>query len=532
MNKQQILKNYFYPLNSNVFILKNLPEVIKGTLFSRYSRTTKDIKTLFLEEFYNNEELSGAFGTDYESSSVDVKKAEEFYERVLVGYGDDSVAELGSAHVAVENISMLATKAIEEHRVGLSPLEKSTRYVYYDKKIDGEYQYYRDPDILSSRYAEEYVSVCDELFDTYSFIVKNAQPKLKEIYPGDNEDKAYISSIRAKACDIARSLLPLSTKTNMGVMGNGRAFEYLLTHLINDQLSEVRSLGEDMYSALEDIINPFVKRAVSTRGDSYRDYINQTEAPLLKLRDNYFVKETIHNKPSVNLLNIDSNGLNEIVAATLYQYTDMNFKQCQIESLKMNNAESFALINSLGSNRAVRQHKLHRVTENMYASFEIVADWGVYKDLMRHRVLTRHKKMFSALYGYYVPPEIDLLGFGDKYREVMNKATDLYGKMSKVLPEQAQYLVTHGSYTPFYIKINMRALSHLTELRSVAQGHSSYRFVAQEMARLVTNKFPVLGPNFFKFVDYKNYDLERLDAFKKLDNKAKEKGVDAFKDLI
>lgn len=529
MKYDEILSQYFFPHNADVFVLKNLPEVIKGTLFSRYSRTTKDIKTLFLDEFYNNEALKGSFAQPSEQPALNVEKAEDFYERVLVGYGDDSVAELGGAHIALENISMLATKEIEEHRIGLSPLEKSTRYVYYDKKVNGEYLYYRDPVLCASSYRELYVSTQEMLFEAYSKIVRESQPKLMSIFPGDSQDKAYISSIRAKACDIARSLLPLSALTNMGVYGNGRAYEYLISLLIGHPLEEVQELGQKMYIALSDSLGPFIKRAVSSRGDEYRAYRIATEHPFRMLAENFEISPTVYREPQVKLVSIDQDSIQAIAAAILYQYTDLSYEQSYQQVSEMSAGEQEAMIRQLGIHREVRQHKPMRAVEEAYAAFEIVADWGVYKDLMRHRLLTRHKKLFSAAYGYYTPPEIELLGYGAFYKEVMDKAADAYHTLSAHFPEQAQYLVTHGSFTPFYIKINMRALSHMVELRSVAQGHTSYRFVAQQMAKLVAERFPLFAETIFKFVDYHAYDLERLEAFKRIQAKAELKGVDVFK---
>lgn len=529
--KEDILKLYFYPHDSNIFVIKNLPEVIKGTLFSRYSRTTKDVKQLFLDEFYNNDELQGVFRVGVESKKLLTSKAEDFYERVLVGYGDDSVAELGGAHIAIEQISMLATKAIEEHRIGLSPLEKSTRYVYYDKKVDGKYRYYCDPVLMNSQFKDLYIQTCELLFDAYSKIVREAQPLLMRIFIGDKDDKAYTASIRAKACDLARSLLPLSAFTNMGVFGNGRAFEYLLTEMLGDRLDEVRSVGEQMHAALSDVIGPFIKRSKTARGDQYRTY----RAKLLEVVESMVpersdLRQIYYNSPSVRLVDFDDKAVEKILAAIVYQSCELDYDSAFRVVMSMSPSKREDVFKRMGGLRKYRQHKPLRAAEEPYAAFEIVADWGVYKDLMRHRILTRHKKLFSASYGYFVPPELEMIGLKNVFVEAMDKATQAYELVCKQYPEQAQYLVTHGSYTPFYVKINMRALSHLVELRSAPQGHSSYRFVAQEMARLICEQYPIFADSLFKFVDYKNYDLERLEAFKKLELKAKEKGVMVFED--
>ena len=280
--QQKILKNYFTNSKSDVFVLTNLPEVIKGTLFSRYSRTNKDLRSLFLEEFVSSKYLKDFFKnqTAINQKFLDTKKAEDFYKRILIGFGDDSVAELGGAHLAIENISVLATKSLEEHRLGLSFLEKSSRYVYFDKKINNQYQFYKPARILNSKFRDLYLETNNFLFESYSKIVRELQPILKEIYPGDENDPAYKFSIRAKACDLARGLLPLAAKTNLGVYGNGRAFEYLLINLYANPLEEVKDLAFQVQKNLEKVIKPFILRAKNDKGLAYQNYLISREKAL------------------------------------------------------------------------------------------------------------------------------------------------------------------------------------------------------------------------------------------------------------
>ncbi|MDQ3239125.1 MAG: FAD-dependent thymidylate synthase [bacterium] len=529
-DEKKILKRYFTSIDDSVFGLVNLPEVIKGTLFSRYSRTAKDIKRLFLDEFYLNKDIKGMFNERTADASINIEKAEAFYDRVLVGYGDDSVAELGGAHAAIEGISMLATKSIEEHRIGLSPLEKSTRYVYYDNKINGEFQYYRDPVIMDSEFASIYIETNEMLFEVYSKIVRDIQCELKKIFPGDDTESAYKSSIRAKACDIARSLLPLSSKTNMGVYGDGRSWEYLIMNLAADPLNEAREVGEKLDGALKEMIPAFTKRAMSERGDAYREYLDKTTTPLKMLKENFSGGLAQYTAPSVRIVESDDLCVEKIIAGMLYAYTDMEYRDALSESINFSSEEKEAVFKQLGDFRKSRHHKPLRLLEEAYFAFEIIADWGVYKDLMRHRILTRHKKIFTSEMGYFTPYEIEMTGFGDLYRETMDKATDAFLKIKNKYPHEAQYLVTHGSYTSFYQKLNVRALTHMVELRSIPQGHPSYRKVAQEMAMLVSAKYPLLGKHVFKFVDYNDYDLERLDAFRKIEKKANKLGVNVFEE--
>lgn len=511
--ERDILSQHFTNTDRSVFALKNLPEVVKGALFSRYSRTAKDLRRLFLDEFYTNPDIAA---TLTQVPVINTQKAEDFYDRILVGYGDDSIAELGGAHVAIEDVSMLATKAIEEHRIGLSPLEKSTRYVYYDKQAkDGSLPYVEDIVIAGSEFKQLYFETNEMLFRAYSKIVRESQAMLMQVFPGDVNDPAYKFSIRAKACDIARNLLPLSTKTNMGVFGNGRAYEYLITTMLGDRLNEVRQLGLDLNQELSQVIPSFIKRATTPRGDQYREYLKQTHESL-----DMFVERNGSSTKGylVDMVGVDGESATRIIAALFYEKSKLSYREALLKARNMNYEDECAILDAMGEHRQVRQHRPLRYTEEVNFTFEIVADWGVYKDLMRHRMLTRHKKRFSTVYGYHIPEELDLLGFRQLYVDAMDQASEAQQKIEAVFPEQSQYLVTHGHYTPFIITANLRALSHMLELRSTPQGHPTYRKVAQDMALKILDIYPEYAP-MLKFVDYENYDLERLEAFKKLRSK-------------
>ena len=530
--EKKVLKNYFTNVEDDVFCLINLPEVIKGTLFSRYSRSAKDLRRLFLDEFLNSNELKNYFQKTKEEkdSLLRTEKAEDFYERILVGYGDDSVAELGGAHLALENISVLATKSIEEHRIGLSPLEKSSRYVYFDKKVDGRYQFYTPKKISSSKYATLYEKVNHLLFDTYSKIVHEIQPLLMEIYPGDKNDIAYKFSIRAKACDISRYLLPLSAKTNLGIFGNGRAFEYLLIHLYVDPLEEVVDLAKKINEELRKVIPAFIKRASNERGVKYQNYLKKREEKVKKVLEKIIFQQTkssFTKKESVKIVDYEKNGLEKVLSAIIFEKSNLDYRSIYEKVKKMSLKKKEEIFKAYVFGRENRHHKVGRALENVYFTFEVMADFGVYKDLMRHRILTRHRQLFTNEFSYAVPKEIDLLGFGKIYRQAADFAVEAYLKIKEKYPFEAQYLVLHGAYNRFYMKMNLREVVHLCELRSSPQGHPSYRKIAQEMTKAVIKKYPIFKLA-LPFVDYNDYNLERLSSFKRLAQKAKKLKVNVF----
>lgn len=233
-----LLQPFVTNVDRPVFCLRNLPEVVKGALFARYSRSTKSLRRLLLDEFITEPEsgfaaIVSAVGDSPAAQLVAARQAEAFYERVLIGYGDDSVAELGGAHLACEGVSNIAAKLLEDSRLGLSPLEKSTRYVRFDLPGPDGYLYLREPALMASPFAERYTATMDNLFATYSALLGPVQAWLQAQFPRDEATtpRAYRNAIQAKALDLLRGLLPMATQTNVGLFGNGRAFEYLIIKL-------------------------------------------------------------------------------------------------------------------------------------------------------------------------------------------------------------------------------------------------------------------------------------------------------------
>jgi len=265
----KILEHFVTNTISNIFVLRNLPEVIKGALFSRYSRSTLGLRALLLKEFILNEDtafsaIAGKYSDiDTANQIMAIQKAQNFYDRILDGYGDDSIGELGGAHLAMENISMLAAKVIEDNRIGGSPLEKSTRYIYFDQKVDGQYLFYQEPVLMTSAYRELYLDTCNHLFETYSALIPPLTALIEQGFPKEQtiSKSAYTAALRAKVLDCLRGLLPASAMTNMGVFGNGRFFEALLQKLHSHNLAEMQEIGKKGYEELAKVIPSFIRRS-------------------------------------------------------------------------------------------------------------------------------------------------------------------------------------------------------------------------------------------------------------------------------
>ncbi|HXC61412.1 MAG TPA: FAD-dependent thymidylate synthase, partial [Nitrospiria bacterium] len=319
------LQPFFTNLDRDIFGLK-LPQEVAGALFSRYSRSSKGLRQVFLDEFLGQEGLTlPALPAEHDSAAI--KKAREFYDRVLIGYGDDSVAQLGGAHIACENISNVAANLLEDSRIGMAPLEKSTRYVRFDKKdANGEYLIFKEPRIMASRHAGEYLSVMNLLFETYAAqldpmieFVKKSLPisEMEFRHPKTGEplnfgeiqkdealtkwaETAYRSTVRSQACDILRGYLPAATKTNVGLFGTGQAFEYLLMKLYSNPLQEARDLAAAIHRELDGLIPSFVKRARASA------FLAETQAAIRKVSYQKLAGTSIEKTNAVTLIDYDA----------------------------------------------------------------------------------------------------------------------------------------------------------------------------------------------------------------------------------
>jgi len=508
-----LLARYFTNLDRPVFALRNLPEVVKGALFSRYSRTDKSLRRVLLDEFINEPDSGFAevAGNPPENDDmVAVRRAEEFYERVLVGYGDDSVAELAGAHVAVERTSILAAKALEDSRIGISPLEKSTRYVRFDRTgPDGRFLFYRGPELAHP----DYEKAADKLFTVYGGLVEQVTTAIRERFPieAGETDRAWKAATRAKALDLLRGLLPAGTLTNLGLFGNGRAFEYLITKMAAHELPECRRLATDLHQELAQVIPAFVKRALD---DRYGRPAAERTAKIRVNTANLARRGDLQSLTvsSVRLVEHDSDAERKVVAAALFPYSDGTFEQ--------HVGDPAQVLEVLLGDRANRRQRAPRALEHAQYTFEIVANFGAYRDLHRHRMLTQDRQLLGTRLGYDLPPGIVDLGLGPRFTSAVEAAAEVHGRLeSDAGAALAQYIVPLAFHVRWYFRANLREVYHLCELRTTPQGHPDYRWVAQEMFRRVAEVHPRLAA-YARFVDLGPGDeLERRQSERRLDAK-------------
>jgi thymidylate synthase ThyX len=520
----KILRRYVTNCSSHIFVLRHLPEVIKGALFSRYSRSNLGLRTLLLKEFIAGDEetafksiVGPSFGSEEEEEFCEqgdaIKKAQAFYDRILDGYGDDSVGELGGVHMALENVSILAAKFLEDSRIGGSPLEKSTRYIYFDQKVKGEYLFYREPVLMTSAYRDKYLDTCNMLFDTYSHLIPPLTTIMEQRFPKDPHisKSAYHAALRAKVLDCLRGLLPAGALTNMGIYGNGRFFEQLLHKLHCQNLAELQEIGKRSYEELSKVIPSFVRRAdpVHRTHQSYSQFYEAMQSELKMISEQLLpqCERTWHS--GVRLIFYDSNAVVKVAAALLFPFSDKGLFELEHYCKGLSNEEIARILDAGCNARENRRHKSPRALEHAYFTFEVVTDFGAYRDLHRHRLLTQERQLLCCDYGFYLPSEIQETPHEDDYCRALQQAKETYDLIASELPEEAQYVVPMAYHVRWYFHVNLRSLQWLCELRSSPAGHPSYRHIAQAMARQVCDLFPAFE-RFFRFVDYEGYDLGRL----------------------
>jgi thymidylate synthase ThyX len=508
----RVLGRYFTNLDRPVFALRNLPEVVKGALFSRYSRTEKSLRRVLLDEFINEPDSgfdARAIGPGDADDMVAVRRAEEFYERVLVGYGDDSVAELAGAHVAVERTSTLAAKALEDSRIGISPLEKSTRYVRFDRPgPDGRFLYYRGPELAHP----DYEPAAEQLFQTYSGLVEPLTLAIRERFPIEEgeTDRAWKAATRAKALDMLRGLLPAGTLTNLGLFGNGRAFEYLITKLAAHELPECQTLATEIHRELALVIPAFVKRALDEKyGVPAAERLKRVREATARLAPR---TGALPAGTSVRLIEHDPDAERKVVTAALFPHAEGPWEELD--------ADPAQVLAALLADRSNRRQRPARALEHAQYTFEIVANFAAYRDLHRHRMLTQDRQVLGTALGYDIPLGLIDLGLKDTFVQAIERATAAHAHMTRELgPALAQYVVPLAYSVRWYFRVNLREIYHLCELRTTPQGHPDYRWVAQEMFRLVTQVHPRLAA-YARFVDMGRGDeLERRSSERRLDEK-------------
>lgn len=517
----QILSRYVTNPTGDTFCV-NIPG-LAGPIYARYSRAVTGLRRTLLKEFIKGGELN-------------VSRTQELIERILNEYGDDSVGELEGAHLALEQVSNLVTKVVEDSRIGGSPIEQSTRYVFYDQQDrNGNYKYYRGEEILNSGLAAEYSTTLDFIFRTYASAIEPLMAYFKQRKPmeeaeydirhvGGNEKYSamdteqyqkqfritYNADLRTKACDVLRCLLPAATLTNVGLYGNGRYYQGLLTRLYSDDLPESNRRAEAAHQELDKIIPKFVKRAkLDEYSISVRREMKRLTGDILQgiqpSRQQDCVLMPAPSDPA--------NLLEQTLACCLYPHSHHPFGQLLMIVRQISQARRDEILRTYTGTRRNRRQRPGRALEHGYPlTFDLQADFGAYRDLQRHRILTQERQLLDPQLGYDLPEEIETVGLREQAEECFARSSDLYSKMLQELgPEIAQYAVLFGFKIRWRMGMNFREAMHLIELRTAPQGHPSYRRVCQEMMEEIRQVHPELAST-ISFADFNDYYWSRAES--------------------
>ena len=537
--EEAVLRRYVTNLHLPVFALVNLPEVVKGALFARYSRSPKSLRRLFLDEFVGDLDITGDLSVD---ATIGLERAEQLYEKVFVEYGDDSVAQLGGVHLACEQSSNVLSKVLEWGRL-MSYLEQSTRYIAYDNRLEsGHYRYFRPAEILDSPFGARYVGDMDRMFDTYGGLLPIMRARVAQRFPqqaGDT-DFVYRQAVKAKSLDALRGLLPAASLSNIGLYGTGQSYEQLLLRMRAHPLPEARSYADMMLTELRKVIPSFLQRVdVAERGGEWTSYLASTRDATAKVVERLWPEsadagfETAGPTGSaeiaereVTLLDFDPDGEEKVLAAACFGYLDCSEREAARRVRLLGHDERVALLAAYVGDRRNRRHRPGRAFERTDYRFELVTDYGAFRDLQRHRMLTIEWQRLGISLGYDMPELVADAGLGDQYIEAIDRAEMLYRALAPDFAEQAVYAVALAHRIRYVMQFNAREAMHLIELRSGSQGHPAYRRVAQQMHRAIAEHAGHRAlAEAMTFVDHGSTDLERLESERRSERRRAEKSA-------
>jgi len=484
--ERERLAPHFTDLDGPVFALVNLPETVKGALFARYSRYPGTLRRLFLDEFADDVAAGAGFDSAGEGA-----RAAQLYERIFLGYGDDSVAQLGGAHVACEWVSNVLTKVLQRPRLA-AYLEQSTRYIAYDQPMPGGgYRYHRDPSL-----GDGYAAAMEALFDIYSAALPRVTAWVDASFPGD-ASPARTRAVRAKALDLVRGLLPAASLSHMGIYASGQTYEQLILHLLAHPLPEARRCGEGILAAVKAVMPSFVARVERPdRGGEWVDYLRERDLAAARWSARLGLDSSsveAGDGPSVRLLHVDGDE-EALLAALLFEATGASEEETRVRVSALGADERAAALRELVGERRNRRHRPGRGYEALRYRFEIVSDYGAFRDLQRHRMLTVQWQSLTPHLGAGVPEEVDAAGVGDDYRRALEVSRTAWQDLADAGRErEALYALCLGYRIRYVLDLNAREAMQLIELRSGREGHPSYRAVAHEMHRLIAAVHPAVA---------------------------------------
>jgi thymidylate synthase ThyX len=500
------LRPYFTNLDRPVFALVNLPETVKGAMFARYSRYPGTLRRLFLDEFADSLPEQVPPWHRHEG-----KRAADLYQRVFVGYGDDSIAQIGGVHLACEWTSNILTKILQRPRLG-AYLEQSTRYIAYDRPTPaGGFRYYRDPAL-----GTEYTVAMDRLFQCYSEMIPRVEAWVDQRFRPQQGDSpgARKRAVHAKTLDLLRGLLPAASLSHMGIFASGQTYEQLVLHLFAHPLPEARTYGEMILSELRTVIPSFLARV--DRPDRGGEWGRHLKVRARAARDVAASVGLVDSKAadlaSVRLLGVRGDE-RDLLGSLLFESVNTSHDTIDDTTKRLTDIEVQEHIRTIVGERPNRRHKPSRGFESVSYRFEVVSDYAAFRDLQRHRMLTVQWQSFTPDLGAHVPEEIYAADFHSEYERALDiSAQECMRLQHEGLAAASAYPLCFAYRIRYVLDLNAREAMHLIELRSGQQGHPTYRAIAQEMHRLISQVHPAVGESMMHVDMTSEPRLERMLA--------------------
>jgi len=523
--EKYLIEPFFTNLDKSIYAILFLPPEMVGALCSKTSRSKGDLREIFLSEFvkpFLNTSFGKAFKNfvdflhknSYETLFAN-PKAREFYFKWLAQYGDDSIAQISGFHLVFSSLSQIAIKHVENQRIGIAPIEKSTRYVDFSLKVKNHYLYFTPPEIKKMGLEKQYEKVMDNLFETYRFLYQKYFDFLRKKFPKEKE-----IVLKTKAFDVARLILPLSTLGQVAVFGNAQAFEYLINRSLNHILEEIKWLGKRVFEELNKIAPAFLRRVEKKETKEYQRYLGERTKRVREVIKENKIEENIkkENRYQVKLLEYDPLGEEKIIASLLYPETKLSFEKILEKVKKLSALQKEKILAKILKDRKFRWYKVPRAFESVYLRFEILLNIGAWRDLQRHRMQTQFHQKFNINEGFDVPQDLREIKQEKRFILAINNLEKLYLKIKD--KEVAQYAVSFAHFVRFIQFQNLRQFFWESELRTSSQGHPDYRKVEKEKIKILQKIYPLISK--YLLADLKDYQFPRRESIKSEKEKIKD----------
>lgn len=487
-------------IDGNVYAFRNhLPQQTIAAAMARLSRRGDDMRIILIDEF-----------------AADDGKDEQLLKRVITAYGDDSVQQLAGLHLVIENASNILTKKLEWGRLA-AYLEQSTRYIFFDQKdANGNYRYYIPPN-LDPKIKAAYCESMDSIFDLYSDIVRHVAEyiRLHTKTPTEEQDGAWRNAVRAQACDAARAVLPAATTSTVGIYASAQAVENLIIHLLGDPLEEARTVGNQILIEARKVIPTFLERVDKPdRGGATIAYRKDTVASMKNAAAEYLSDSHSNDSKEAMLSDVWPRNELDIVPDMLYEYSEASLAEIRAECSTWAYNKKSRVFETYMGERLNRRHRPGRAIEKIHYSFDLLCDYGIFRDLQRHRMVDDlNWQHLTPRYGYEVPALIEDSGMLDKFERCFDISLQLYSMLQdSEYTLEGQYSVLLGHKMRWKVTMNAREAFHFIELRTSPQGHPGYRKLANKMYEKICEVHPLVGAS-MKFVNQTdNPMLTRLEA--------------------